>query len=120
MTSEFFSVEHLDGALVVSFVGPAGSFAEETSRSQWKSIFSAIEQPDVRGVVIDLQNCDYFGSTMIDFLIKAGNQAAAHNRSQVICNLSPAGREILEVVRVASFWPVFADREAALKSFPPA
>jgi anti-anti-sigma regulatory factor len=74
----------------------------------------------IRGLVFDLANLEAFGSQMIGTLFLAWKEAREQGAKMVLCNLADVGRQVLEHSKLLALWPVYASREAAFDSFPPA
>ena len=75
-----------------------------------------IHSPDVRSVVFDLANAEYFGSLVLDTLCMAWKHTRECGASMALCNVSPFGLEILRRAKLNMLWPVFASREQAVEA----
>jgi anti-sigma B factor antagonist len=90
-----------------SLVGPG--FADDRS-----ALIEQIHGPDVRSVVFDFANADYFGSLVLDTLCMAWKHARECGAGMALCNVSPFGLEILRKAKLNMLWPVFPSREQAV------
>lgn len=119
MTSDepkFFSTEIVDRVLVIV---PSQRVATLTGVELAQERFGFIEKirnPDVQGVVFDLNALEAFGSLMLGTLCLSWKQAHDQGASVVLCNVSTVGRQVLERSRLSSLWPIYPSRDLALES----
>lgn len=67
-------------------------------------------------VLIDLQHVEFFNSTFVELLVRCWKVAREKQGGQLaLCSLRPYCREILEVTNLATLWPIYRSREAALE-----
>ena len=66
-------------------------------------------------LVVDLRNLSYFGSELIGVLIRLARSVTNAQGRAALCSPSPRMLEVLEAMRLTTLWPIFADREDALK-----
>jgi anti-anti-sigma regulatory factor len=112
--SKFIATEQTSDTLIAllchggsSLVGP--EFADDRS-----ALIEQIHSPDVRSIVFDFANADYFGSLVLDTLCMAWKHARECGAGMALCNVSPFGLEILRKAKLNMLWPVFASREQAI------
>src|ERR1700722_14661344 len=92
-----------------SLVGPG--FADDRS-----ALIEQIHGPDVRSVVFDFANADYFGSLVLDTLCMAWKHARECGAGMALCNVTPLGQEILRKAKLNVLWPVFPSRDQAIEA----
>jgi len=68
------------------------------------------------GIVIDLSNLAYFGSTFISFLLRCYMLAKRHDSVVVLAGASERIRELLHLMALDMLWVYEPTTEAALKS----
>jgi len=108
---------HCEGnTLVVVPQISAASFAEEAVNSELDGLLSQIGQPDLKNVVFDFGHISYFGSSMLGAMHALWKRVSAGNGKMAVCNVSEVGREVLEISRFDTLWPIFASREEALRA----
>ena len=113
----FFTAEHVDGVLVVAPKRRGGGFIEEESRDEWPDIFELIEQDQTLGVVLDMHAIDYFGSTMMELMVAMLRRGRKRGVGVALCNLSEAGRGILEIARLDQLFSIYGSRDEAVDHF---
>jgi anti-sigma B factor antagonist len=112
--TKFFATEREADTLIASPVRGMGSLAGPEFLEDRTALIEEIRHPEVRGVVIDFSNVDYFGSLLLDTLCMAWKHARQHGAGMVLCNLSPGGQEILQKSKLNMLWPVYPSREQAV------
>src|SRR5580704_4982895 len=114
--SKFIATERTGDTLIAllcrggsSLVGP--EFADDRS-----ALIEQIHSPDVRSIVFDFANAEYFGSLVLDTLCMAWKHARECGAGMALCNVSPFGSEILRKAKLNMLWPVFPSREEAVQA----
>jgi anti-anti-sigma regulatory factor len=114
--SKFIATERTGDTLIAllcrggsSLVGP--EFADDRS-----ALIEQIHSPDVRSIVFDFANAEYFGSLVLDTLCMAWKHARECGAGMALCNVSPFGSEILRKAKLNMLWPVFPSREQAAEA----
>lgn len=92
----------------------AGSFAEENVNSELDGLLGRIGQSELKNVVFDFAKISYFGSSMLGAMHALWKRVSAGNGRMAVCNVSEVGREVLEISRFDTLWPIFTSREEAL------
>jgi anti-sigma B factor antagonist len=80
------------------------------------ALVEQIRDPEVRAVVVDFGNVEYFGSLLLDTLCMAWKHARECGAGMALCNVSPVGQEILRKAKLNVLWPVFPSREEAVQA----
>ena len=112
-TAALFAVEVQRQTLIVSPQENVSSLADERVQPELMRIFQSLHPPVAR-VVVDFGQIAYFGSSMLEAMLKVWKQVHALGGRMAICNLSPVGREVLQTGRFDTLWEVFDSRDAAL------
>jgi anti-sigma B factor antagonist len=112
--SKFFATEREADTLIASPIRGMGSLAGPEFIEDRTALIEEIRHPDVRCVVVDFSNVDYFGSLLLDTLCMAWKHARERGAGMALCNLSPAGQEILQKSKLNMLWPVYPTREQAV------
>jgi anti-anti-sigma factor len=110
-----FLFEQDDDTLIVAPLRDLGSFAEEDIQEELAAAVRRLQRPEVRHVVVDFENIVYFGSTMLSAINKLWKSARQEGGRLVLCHLTPRQREVLEVTKLNTVWPMCGDREEALR-----
>lgn len=72
------------------------------------------EQPEVRNIVIDFADSDYFGSSALGLMVRLWKRVCSRGGMMAVCNLSEHEIEILHACRLDHFWSICSSREQAL------
>jgi anti-anti-sigma factor len=68
----------------------------------------------IKNVVIDFRNTDFYGSTALGFFVKLWKRVRSGGGKMAFCNVSAHEREILDVTRLNTLWPLCGSLEDAL------
>lgn len=110
-----FLVERDDDTLIVVPVRDLGSFAEEDIQDELAEAIRRFQNPEVRHVVVDFENIVYFGSTMLSAINKLWKTSRQAGGKLALCHLTPRQREVLDVTKLNTVWPICDDREDAVR-----
>ena len=114
--SNDFLLERHGDALIVT---PTGSI----ENLQWSAVEQAAEL--VLGpldshraplVVFDLGHLQIFGSVFLALLLRCQKLVRTHGGEMVLCCLTPAARQLLQLTRVDSLWAIYETRPEALEA----
>jgi anti-anti-sigma factor len=100
--------------LVVAPQGDCSSLAAATLEVELRDILAHISAHPAIGLVVDLEQAPYFGSTMLGALIKLWRSMTVVQGQVALCNVSPAELDVLTATRLNSVWAVYPTRAAAL------
>lgn len=115
-TSALFEVEVLQPTLIVVPQENVNSLIDDRVQPELMRLFTILADPAVRNVVIDFGQIEYFGSSMLEALLKLWKQVSSLGGKMAVCNISQIGREVLQVGRFDTLWDVCESREAALQA----
>lgn len=79
-----------------------------------ESALRQVDSGEVRNVVIDFRETDFYGSTALAFFVKLWKRVKSAGGKLAFCNVSPHEREILEITHLHTLWPLCASLEEAL------
>jgi len=111
-----FLAEQDGTTLVVTPRGDAVGFRESDVASELKTLLDLPGSPGLVNLVIDLENSDYFGSTMIGAFNQLGSQFRSIGGRIALCNLSTQMNDMLEIMHLRELWMVFDTRKVALRA----
>ena len=118
MTEPRFFSTHRDGAaLVVEVLQPVGSLADDSVLSELDRILAEIGTSAAHAVIVDFHRIAYFGSSLLEALRVVWRHLQPLGGKIVLCNLSPVGREIIELAKFDQVWPIadsFAEAQQKL------
>ena len=105
----------LDGeVLIVAPLGDCSSLEAATLEAELRDILDRITSCAVTGLVVDLEQAPYFGSTMLGALIKLWRSMSVVHGRLALCNVSAAEQDVLSATRLDSVWGIYPSRAAAL------
>ncbi len=113
---KYFATERAGNTLIALPTGSVRSLAGPEFAVDRTALVEKIRDPDVRSVVVDFANVEYFGSLLLDTLCMAWKHARECGAGMALCNVSTLGQEILRKAKLNVLWPVFATREQAVEA----
>lgn len=113
-SGRFFQLQIEPDYAALDILQPVGSLADAEVMRDLDRVLTELRSSEVRQIVVDFHQTPYFGSSMLEALRLVWNTLHEARGQMVLCNLSPVGREIIEVARFDRIWPVLADRTEAL------
>jgi len=66
------------------------------------------------GLIFDLSQVDYFGSTFLSFLLRCHKRVKEHGSEVVVAGASKAARELLHMTALDTLWPLYPTRAEAM------
>ena len=107
----------IDGnVLIVVPRGDCSSLEAAVLEAELREILEQISSSGVTGLVVDLEQAPYFGSTMLGGLIKLWRSMTVVQGRLVLCNVSPSEHDVLSATRLDSVWGIYPTRAAAIES----
>jgi anti-anti-sigma factor len=107
----------IDGSvLVVVPQGDCSSLEAAVLEEELREILKQVSSSGVTGLVVDLEQAPYFGSTMLGGLNKLWRSMKLVHGRLVLCNVSPGELDVLTATRLDSVWTIFPTRAAAIES----
>lgn len=65
-------------------------------------------------VLLDLSGTSYIGSSFIELLVRAWKRLQQRGGALALCGVQPFCREVLNITRLDSLWPIYANRGDAI------
>lgn len=110
---EFFNISQQGDILLVDVQREVGSLADHQLPRETQAILDRLGTNGARHVLIDFERIPYFGSVMLETLLAIWNRTREAGGQFVLCNVSDVGREVLDVAKFTTIWPIFESRQAA-------
>jgi anti-anti-sigma factor len=110
-------IEEADGSgttLVVAPLFTYRAFAEGDVAAEWDALEKRLQQPHVTKVIIDLSALPFFGSTVLEWMVKIWKQVKDKPGQCALCTVSPVGVQILQAARLDKVWSVYGTRAEAV------
>ena len=115
VTPKVFATARQDDVLVIKLLG-------EVSGLDWQNVHRELEDAarqlcsdGPRDVVIDFNQSSYFDSSMLNAILHLTRRVRDCHGRLAMCNVSASGRQILELVKFDSLWPICETRASALE-----
>jgi anti-anti-sigma factor len=102
--------------LIVMLLSDVSTLVPEKAKLELDEALDKLQPPEVKHVVVDFEQISFFGSLMLGSLHRIWRRASASGGKMALCNVSPTGREVLEVARFDTLWPICNTREEALRA----
>lgn len=111
---KIFQIRQIDNMLVVTPKGDPGSFRYNDLHREANSVRDLLMNPQIVGLVINLQNMEYFGSEFIGSLVSMAREVKNRNGRAAICQANPQMVEVLQNMSLFKLWPYHPTEEEAL------
>ena len=109
-----FEIER-EGATII--VIPAVNLRElDDVASNAREAIDALSDLLIKNLVMDFHKTDYFGSSALALFIRFWKIVADRNGHMAFCNLSDHQREVLQITRLDTLWPICESRAKAMKA----
>ena len=66
------------------------------------------------GLIFDLSQVDYFGSTFLSFLLRCHKRVKEHGSEVVVAGASQKARELLHMTALDTLWALYSTRSEAM------
>ena len=116
MKTKLFEAEQDGNVFLLCPRHNISSLADADLMGEMNQLCAQLGQSDVHRVVVDFSHVDYFGSLMLEALRMLWNAIHPAGGKMALCNVSPVGRDILEIARFDQLWPVLGSREEAIET----
>lgn len=119
---QFLKAQRTPQALVIEIQQPVGSLAEDSVLKEFEELQEELHASGLKAVIVDFHQVSYFGSSLLEALRILWKDVQAVGGQMVLCNLSPVGREIIELAKFDHVWPIAESLDDAgryLPSSPP-
>ena len=101
-----------DGANILEVQGDIDLYNSPEIR---KALLEALRDKNAKRVVVNLTGVRYIDSSGVASLVEGLKKARELNLRFILCGLSNAAREVLELSRLIKVFEVYATEEEALK-----
>ena len=112
--SRFFRIERDEDTLVAVTLREITSLADENLESELEQLERQLEQPHVKNLVIDFGQVSYLESCTLNTMVGLWKRVRMRHGKMALCNVSDLAREILEITKFDTLWPMLSSREEAL------
>lgn len=109
-----FALAKADHTIIVTPQRNLTEFDFAQIETEASEILGRISKDGGPHVVVDFSKIEYTGSTALAFLTRLFKKTRCRGGEMVFCNVSSVEREILEVTRLDSLWPICNSLDDAL------
>ena len=110
-----FRTEQIDDTLVVIALGSGSQIAEQRAQEESEAVLRQLQNPGVKNLLIDLESAGSLTTEMLGLMQRFRREVHALNGKMGLCNVPPAGREVLRFVQLDTLWPIHSSRDRALR-----
>jgi len=111
-----FTIDRDGAILIVALPNTPVSFFDEEILEEVESICEILKDPAITNLVMDFGQCPYFGSAILGAVVTLYINVRDRQRHFTACNITKDGRELLQISKFDTLWPIFDSREEALNS----
>jgi anti-anti-sigma factor len=117
----YFSSRFEPPVLVVEVLKPVGSLADDDVLHELDLLLEAVNQHTPQAVIVDFRQVAYFGSSLLESLRVIWRHIEPLGGRMALCNLSPVGRDIIELAKFHQVWTIADNVEDAKRrlALPP-
>jgi anti-anti-sigma factor len=108
-------IDQLDDTALIRFTD--GLRDDANMRETASMLRQLVEEDQCYNLVLNFGDVLYVPSFMLGLLFRLCQQIEANGGRLAFCNVSPFLEEVLDVVRLPQFVPIYVDEEEALNSF---
>jgi anti-anti-sigma factor len=109
-----FDSESDGDTLIVMLLGDVSTLIPEKAKEELNQALELLKPP-IKHVVVDFEQINYFGSLMLGSLHLIWRRTKQSGGKMALCNVSSTGREVLQVARFDTLWPICNSRKAAIE-----
>ena len=114
--SDVFGLRQDGDVAIVVLRHDVGSLTDSDVLTEVESLLERLDAVETRGVVIDFAKVEYFGSTLLEALLRVWHKVSNEGKSMALCNVKAVGLEILEVSKFTTLWPICPTRKEAAEA----
>jgi anti-anti-sigma factor len=113
---KIFLIESAGPTVILTPQGDPSSFRYRDLQAETNSVRSHMAKPENLNLVVDLCNCQYFGSEFIGALVSMMREVRGRKGQCALCAATPQMRDVLKNMSLFRLWPYFETRDDALNS----
>src|SRR6516165_502659 len=113
--TNLFAVDREGDTLIVTPNSDLSELDYQRIESGANGVLAILSDPSVKNVIVDFYRTDYVGSTALGFLVRLWKRVTERKGRMALCNVSRHEREILEITKLNSLWPVADSRAEAMR-----
>lgn len=115
--NKVFSTERSGDTLVVIPLGDASEFHYGDVHTESNKVRRLLEGGAFRNLVVDLGSAPVLSAVTINVVVALSRIASNRGGRAVLCTASEKTRGVLQSMKLLELWPLFTNREEALRTF---
>ena len=115
--ANLFTMEQQDETMILSPIKNLSELELSFLDHEIRAVMRQLDQSACRNVLLDFINTDYYGSTALGFFLVLWKRVRDKDGQMAFCHVSSHEREILQLTKLDSLWPICATRQEALDAF---
>lgn len=113
---KIFTIDQRGPLVVVTPRGEGSAFRYQDLHQEANSVRSVLTKPEVRFLIIDLGELDYFGSEFIGALVSMLREMRVRAGKGCFCAAKPQMLQVLQNMSLCKLWPHYPTRDDALNA----
>lgn len=113
---KIFLVENQGPTVIPTPQGDPSSFRYRDLQAETNSVRTHMAKPENLNLVVDLCNCQYFGSEFIGALMSMMREVRGRKGRCAMCGATEQMRLVLQNMSLFRLWPYFETRDDAVNS----
>jgi anti-anti-sigma factor len=109
-----FDVRAEEEIVIVSPKVDAGSFRYHELHREANSVRDLLTRPDVRHLILNLSQLEYFGSEFIGSLVSMAREIRNRQGQALICSANPTMLDVLKNMSLFRLWPYYETEAEAI------
>jgi len=111
---KIFLVEQAGPTVILTPQGDPSSFRYRDLQAETNSLRTHMGKPGNVNLVVDLCNCQYFGSEFIGALVSILREVRGRKGRCALCGATEQMRLVLQNMSLFRLWPYYENRDEAL------
>jgi anti-anti-sigma factor len=111
---KIFLVEQAGPTVILTPQGDPSSFRYRDLQAETNSLRTHMSRPENINLIVDLRNCQYFGSEFIGALVSMMRDVRGRKGRCALCGATNQMRTVLQNMSLFRLWPYFDHRDQAV------
>jgi anti-anti-sigma factor len=111
-----FQVERIGEIAIITPSPDVEKMPDNMMEQAAQLVLAPLRADKPTGLVFDLSQVDYVGSTFLSFLLRCHKRVKEHGCEVVVAGASSRARELLHMTALDTLWALYDNREEALEA----
>lgn len=117
MAARIFDTERFGETLIVVPLDKVSSLADTAVLTELDRVADELDACGPN-LLVDFSRAEYFGSSMLEALLRLSKLVQARRGKMGLCSLSEASAEVLKISKFDTLWPIYMTRQQAMAAIP--